>query len=132
MADKLESYYATLGLRPGASPREIRQAYIDLTKVWHPDRFMDDPRLRKKVEAQLREINSAYEHLRAPRPAPAPRLALRRQAIAWPKPSRLPVEEIMAVLILVGLLTVVAVTMLAYHQLTSSPASAALLAAGLA
>jgi hypothetical protein len=35
----LSEHYATLGIRRDASPEEVKQAYRDLTKVWHPDRF---------------------------------------------------------------------------------------------
>jgi len=52
-----------LALRPGATPAEIKQAYRDLVKVWHPDRFSSDARLREKAEAKLREINEAYRVL---------------------------------------------------------------------
>lgn len=55
--------YELLGLRPGASPGEIRQAYRDLSLVWHPDRFPDHPRLRLKAEAQLREVIEAHDLL---------------------------------------------------------------------
>ena len=30
-------------------------------KVWHPDRFGGDPRLQKKAQEKLKEINEAYE-----------------------------------------------------------------------
>ncbi|HLC42841.1 MAG TPA: J domain-containing protein [Methylomirabilota bacterium] len=67
MSDDLERYYVALGLRPGASPDEIRQAYRNLVKVWHPDRFSDD-RLRQNAEEKLKEINEAYNRLRHARP----------------------------------------------------------------
>ena len=69
-----------LGLKPGATPAEIKEAYRDLVKVWHPDRFVDDPRLRKKAEDKLKQLNQACQALRstpatsAPDP-PAPRPA---------------------------------------------------------
>jgi DnaJ domain len=49
-----------LALRPGATSVEIKEAYRDLVKVWHPDRFGSDPRLRQKAEEKLKEINKAY------------------------------------------------------------------------
>ncbi|WP_169746932.1 DnaJ domain-containing protein [Edaphobacter aggregans] len=52
-----------LGLRPGASPAEIKEAYRDLVKVWHPDRFGNDARLREKAEDKLKQINDAYRLL---------------------------------------------------------------------
>jgi len=56
-----------LALRPGASAVEIKGAYRDLVKVWHPDRFGSDPRLREKAEDKLKEINEAYMVLQSDR-----------------------------------------------------------------
>jgi TonB family protein len=52
-----------LEIEPGASIAEIRQAYHDQTKVWHPDRFSNDTRLRNKAEDRLKRINLAYQRL---------------------------------------------------------------------
>jgi hypothetical protein len=52
-----------LGLKPGATPVERKEAYRDLVKVWHPDRFGSDPRLRQKAEEKLQQINDAYRVL---------------------------------------------------------------------
>ena len=49
-----------LQVAPDASPEEIRRAYLDLVKVWHPDRFQSDARLRDKAQRRLQEINRAY------------------------------------------------------------------------
>src|ERR1700722_16663013 len=54
-----------LALKPGASSIEIKEAYRDLVKVWHPDRFGSDPRLRQKAEDRLRDLNEAYRLLQA-------------------------------------------------------------------
>lgn len=54
---------AVLGLKPGAALVEIKQARTDLVKVWHPDRFSHDARLRVKAGEKLKEINAAYEWL---------------------------------------------------------------------
>jgi hypothetical protein len=84
--DELARYYEILGLKPDASAEELRQAYRDLVKVWHPDRFSHDERLRLKAQDKLKEINGAYEVVRAamfaagadpgpqvnPEPEPAP------------------------------------------------------------
>ncbi len=61
----MDDYYRLLGLNPGASEEEIKEAYKDLIKVWHPDRFSNDPRLKEKANEKLKEINSAYEILKA-------------------------------------------------------------------
>jgi TonB family protein len=52
-----------LEIDPGASFEEIRQAYLDQTKVWHPDRFSNDVELRKKAEEKFKRINLAYQRL---------------------------------------------------------------------
>lgn len=53
----------TLGLEPGASLEDVKKAFRDLSKVWHPDRFGEDPALQKKAEDQLKAINDAYRQL---------------------------------------------------------------------
>lgn len=60
---KLNRYYNTLNIQPGASPKDIKQAYRDLVAVWHPDRFSNTPRLQKIAEEKIKEINEAYEKL---------------------------------------------------------------------
>lgn len=64
MDTRLYRAYRTLGLRPGASPEEVRQAHRDLAQVWHPDRFADNARLRDKAGRNLQRINEAYGLLR--------------------------------------------------------------------
>jgi hypothetical protein len=54
-----------LGLKRGASAVEIKEAYRDMVKVWHPDRFGSDARLRRKAEDKLKEINDAYRVLQS-------------------------------------------------------------------
>jgi DnaJ domain len=54
-----------LGLAPGATAVEVKDAYRDLVKVWHPDRFGTDVRLRQKAEDKLKRINRAYTVLQA-------------------------------------------------------------------
>ena len=52
--------YKILELDHDASMGEAREAYIDMARVWHPDRFTDNPKLRKRAEEKLKEINIAY------------------------------------------------------------------------
>ena len=54
----------TLELSNSATEADIKQAHRDLVKVWHPDRFEADSRLRSKAEAQLKKVNTAQDHLR--------------------------------------------------------------------
>ena len=61
--NNLEQYYEVLGISSNASIDEIKQAYRDLTQVWHPDRYAHNSRLQQKAEAQLKTINLAYEKI---------------------------------------------------------------------
>ena len=78
MKEELDRCRELLGVAPGASAKELKEAYRDLAKVWHPDRFSHDPRLQRKAQEKLKEINEAYDLLtsgraaRPTRPAPAP------------------------------------------------------------
>jgi len=65
-----ERYYRILDLEPGASPEEVHQGYLDLTWVWHPDRFTGHPRLQQKAVYKLQELNEAHERLRSCRKTP--------------------------------------------------------------
>ncbi len=48
------------GLDDRRTQDEVRAAYRELVKVWHPDRFANDPGLRAKADRRLQEINCAY------------------------------------------------------------------------
>ena len=60
--DRIEAL-EILGLPETATPSQIKEAYRDLAKVWHPDRFASDPRLCAKAEERLKQINEAYQGL---------------------------------------------------------------------
>jgi hypothetical protein len=73
--DDARHWLEVLGLAPGATKQALDDAYRDLVKVWHPDRFQNDPTLRLKAQEKLRELNTAYEGLRRsgiPHPDPPP------------------------------------------------------------
>jgi len=53
--------FEILRLKPDASVEDLKLAYRDMVNVWHPDRFLHNPRLKDKAERQLQEINQAYE-----------------------------------------------------------------------
>ncbi len=59
----MEKYYKILDINTNATEQDVKQAYRDLVKVWHPDRFTHDPKLRKKAEEKLKEINEAYQKI---------------------------------------------------------------------
>ena len=53
-----------LELDETASIADVTQAYKDIVNVWHPDRFTHNPRLQRKAEGKIKEINTAYETLK--------------------------------------------------------------------
>ena len=54
---------ALLELESCTSVEEAHRAYRDLVRVWHPDRFSSDPRLRTRAEEKVKQLNAAYEEL---------------------------------------------------------------------
>ena len=54
-----EDFYQVLGIKRGASTKEIKQAYRKLAREFHPDVNPDD----KKAEERFKEINNAHEVL---------------------------------------------------------------------
>jgi DnaJ domain len=82
-----------LRLGRDASRSQIKEAYRDLAKIFHPDRFQDDPRVQAKAEAEFKQLIAAYEALKSYRPsvvraAPAsPRKARPHPQAAPPPPK---------------------------------------------
>jgi len=58
----------TLGLESSATFGEIKSAYKLLVKVWHPDRFSGDEKLRGTAQEKLQAINQAYRFLSSNQP----------------------------------------------------------------
>ena len=54
--------YEVLGLKPGASEAEIKAAYKELVKKYHPDKYQNNP-LADLAQEKLQEINEAYDTL---------------------------------------------------------------------
>lgn len=54
--------YEVLGIKPGASEQEIKSAYRQLVKQYHPDQYHDNP-LQELAKNKLAEINAAYDML---------------------------------------------------------------------
>ncbi|KAL0268762.1 UNVERIFIED_CONTAM: hypothetical protein PYX00_010580 [Menopon gallinae] len=52
-------YYEILNISRNASQKEIKKAYYELAKKYHPDRNKDDPNAAKKFQ----EVSEAYECL---------------------------------------------------------------------
>jgi hypothetical protein len=66
-----------LGLPPGATADDIHGAWRDLAKVWHPDRFPHDERLRRKAGDNLSRINQAHDALENYDPSQSPKISSR-------------------------------------------------------
>ncbi len=64
MTEDVRRHLKTLGLEPGASVAEIKQAYRELAHIWHPDCFANAPQLRDMAQAKMAEINTAYQFLK--------------------------------------------------------------------
>lgn len=64
----IESAYYILGLEPGASLTEIKQAYRQLVKIWHPDCFSDLEQ-KQQAEKKIKTINEAYDLLKSYQPS---------------------------------------------------------------
>jgi hypothetical protein len=65
--------YAILGIKPGATPTEIKQAYLKQIGIYHPDRFAGaSPEQQAYAARRARRINQAYQNLRRRRSVSVP------------------------------------------------------------
>ena len=59
----MEKYYKILEIHTNATEQDVKQAYLSMVKVWHPDRFPNDIKLQKRQTKKLKEINDAYQRI---------------------------------------------------------------------
>ena len=52
--------YIVLGVKPDASDEEIKRAYRELARKYHPDNYQNNP-LADLAEEKMKEINEAYD-----------------------------------------------------------------------
>ena len=52
--------YRVLGVDPSASDDEVKRAYRELARKYHPDNYQNNP-LADLAEEKMKEINAAYE-----------------------------------------------------------------------
>lgn len=52
--------YAVLGVEPSASDDEVKKAYRELARKYHPDNYQNNP-LSDLAEEKMKEINEAYD-----------------------------------------------------------------------
>lgn len=58
--------YQVLGVSPTASDDEVKKAYRDLARKYHPDNYHDNP-LADLAQERMKEINEAYEAVQTQR-----------------------------------------------------------------
>ncbi len=54
--------YKVLGVSRDASDEEIKKAYRELARKYHPDNYVDNP-LSDLVQEKMKEINEAYDQI---------------------------------------------------------------------
>ena len=54
--------YEVLGVSPNASDEEVKKAYRDLAKKYHPDNYAGSP-LADVAEQKMKEVNEAYDEI---------------------------------------------------------------------
>lgn len=87
----MQKYYRILDLPYDAPLPEIKQAYRDLVRIWHPDRYTRDERLQKRTTLKLMEINEAYKMLCSITPGPdQPAEPDDAEPIDWSRPGSMP------------------------------------------
>ena len=60
--------YSVLGIDPSASDEEVKKAYRDLARKYHPDNYQNNP-LADLAEEKMKEINEAYDTITRSRAA---------------------------------------------------------------
>lgn len=52
--------YKVLGISPDASDEEVKRAYREMAKKYHPDNYVDNP-LADLAQEKMKEVNEAYD-----------------------------------------------------------------------
>ena len=60
--------YKVLGVSPSATDDEIKTAYRNLVKKYHPDRYANAPKeVQDQVSEKVKQINAAYDEIKRSR-----------------------------------------------------------------
>ena len=54
--------YGVLGLKPTSNDEEVKKAYRDLVRKYHPDNYHNNP-LADLAQEKMKEINEAYDQI---------------------------------------------------------------------
>jgi len=74
--------YKVLGIAPSATDDEVKHAYRDLARKYHPDNYHDNP-LADLAQEKMKEINEAYEQVQRQRKARASAGASQQSAYSY-------------------------------------------------
>ena len=58
--------YSVLGVSPNASDEEVKRAYRELARKYHPDNYQDNP-LADLAEEKMKAVNEAYDAIQKQR-----------------------------------------------------------------
>ena len=64
----MRDHYQVLGVPSTATDEEVKKAYRDLARKYHPDNYHDNP-LADLAQERMKEINEAYEAVQSQRKA---------------------------------------------------------------
>jgi len=113
---KSDNLYERIGIKPSATPEELKSRYHELVKAYHPD-MIQDPKEKEEGQQIISAINEAYDILKdenkrreydlqrtaGPNPFSPPRVNVFRQAVhlsflesvfGIPKPIKLDMTEL--------------------------------------
>jgi hypothetical protein len=55
--------FMTLGCNPSSSEEHVKNAYLELAKIWHPDRFEVESALKSRATQKMQLLTDAYNRL---------------------------------------------------------------------
>jgi len=56
MTEEIRESYRLLEVEPGAPLDAVKGAYRELIKIWHPDRFPNDPKFQKRATEKTKAL----------------------------------------------------------------------------